>query len=136
MYLEEKTIKGVKHYRTSPWGTWRPKNETHTFIKTEEVKTCLNEKEMTDIEKIDSFIDRLKSIKQSMKKKEKLSDKAFNLRCGTPRQFQKVNTALNWECMNLDKSITDFAREFKGSLLDVDTGEKTYNPSGFHNYKH
>lgn len=93
---------------------------------------------MEEQEFIDQMIARLRSVKACMKKREKLSQKALgmNVRDNTPRQIQKANTELNWECMNLDKSIVDFARAYKGSMLDVHTGEREYNPSGFHCYKH
>lgn len=92
---------------------------------------------MKEIELIDLMIDRLKSLKSSIKKKDKISDKAFNMnpQNSTPRQIQKASTDLNWQCMEVDKGKTEIARIFKGSCLDVDTGEKEYNPSGFHKYK-
>ena len=94
-------------------------------------------KEKSELEQIDIMIAKLKEVKASIKKRDKLSDKAFNMNHTTHRvsQMQKISTNLNWECMHLDKCKTDFARLFKGSVLDVSTDEKEYNPTGFHKYK-
>ena len=94
-------------------------------------------KEKSELEQIDIMIAKLKEIKASIKKRDKLSDKAFNMNHITHsiKAIQKTNTNLNWECMHLDKCKTGFARLFKGSLFDVSTDEKEYNPSGFHKYK-
>ena len=92
---------------------------------------------MEEIEFIEEMIVKLRGLKASIKKKDKMSQKAFemNLASYTQNQIQKASTNLDWECMNLDKERTFFARSFKGSTLDVDTGEKIYKPSGFHTYK-
>ncbi len=92
---------------------------------------------MTELEFIDEMISKLKRIKSAIKKKDNLSEKAFNMdfRKNTQRQIEKANTNLNWQCMYLDKEKTELARFFKGSFLDVDTSPKEYNPSGFHKYK-
>jgi len=94
-------------------------------------------KEKSELEQIDIMIAKLKEVKASIKKRDKLSDKAFNMNhtTHTIKQIQNTNTSLNWECMHLDKCKTDFARLFKGSVLDVSTDEKEYNPTGFHKYK-
>jgi len=94
-------------------------------------------KEKSELEQIDIMIAKLKEVKASIKKRDKLSDKAFNMNhtTHTIKQIQNTNTNLNWECMHLDKCKTDFARLFKGSVLDVSTDEKEYNPTGFHKYK-
>ncbi len=94
-------------------------------------------KEKSELEQIDIMIAKLKEVKASIKKRDKLSDKAFNMNHATHtiKQIQNTNTSLNWECMHLDKCKTDFARLFKGSVLDVSTDEKEYNPTGFHKYK-
>ncbi len=91
-----------------------------------------------EIELIDSLISTAKYLKTAIKKRDKLSEKAFNMSRYThsPRQIEKTNVDLNWQCMEVDKIKTDFARLFKGSLVDVGTGEKEYNPSGFHSYKY
>lgn len=47
----------------------------------------------------------------------------------------KVSTDLNWLSMKLEEQRTNIARIFKGSHFDVETNEKEYNPSGWHNYK-
>lgn len=93
---------------------------------------------MKQIEEIEKMIALIKEVKSCIVKKDKLSDKAFNLspRNATPSQIDKATSSLNWSCMELDKAITNFARQFKGSLLDVSTEEKEYNPSSFHKYKH
>lgn len=95
--------------------------------------------EMTEeqIKEIDHMIALLKTIKSSIKKKENLSDKSCYM---TPqnsslKQITKAAANLNWQCMELDKEKTRFARLFKGSFLDISTGEKEYNPSGFHHYR-
>jgi len=92
---------------------------------------------MEEIEFIEGMLVKLRGLKASIKKKDKLSQKAFDmdLASHTPNQIEKASVNLNWECMNLDKERTRFARAFKGSTLDVDTGEKIYKPSGFHTYK-
>jgi hypothetical protein len=90
-----------------------------------------------ETEFIDLMIAKLKSLKSSIKKKNKLSDNlgSAGLNTYTPRRLGNMTADLNWECMNIDKETTGFARAFKGSDLDVCTGEKEYNPSGFHSYK-
>jgi hypothetical protein len=92
---------------------------------------------MEESKQIENLLSQLKYIKNTLIKRDKLSDKAFNTNPGTstPKQIDKANTALNWECMELDKAKTVFARSFKGSCLDVGVGEKEYKPSGFHRYK-
>lgn len=92
---------------------------------------------MDELQKIDELLDTLKYLKNSVKKKDKLSEKAMNTnhRTHTQRQIEKANVNLNWQCMEVDKIKTDFARKFKGSFLDVSTDKKEYNPSGFHSYK-
>jgi hypothetical protein len=91
---------------------------------------------MTDLNQIEHLLSQLKYIKSTLIKRDKLSDKAFNTSpaTSTPKQIDKANTALNWECMELDKAKTSFARSFKGSCLDVGIEAKEYKPSGFHTY--
>lgn len=86
----------------------------------------------------DDLIRLLKHVKECEVKKEKLSQKFLNcspMNSGYDR-YNKMSTQLNWACMELEKARTNFARAFKGSDIDVDTSEKTYKPSGFHEYKH
>ena len=90
---------------------------------------------MTQIQEIDGLIARLKTLKSSIKKKDRLSERAMNADSRS-RGYQKLSTDLNWQCMNIEKETTDFARAFEASSLNVDTDEKTYRPSGFHEYKH
>ena len=93
---------------------------------------------MKEIETIDRMIITLRDLKKAIKKQEQLSDKAFNCSHQThsAKQVEKAHTDLNWQCMHVDKSKVSFARMFKKSFLDVDVGEKEYNPSGFHSYKY
>lgn len=93
---------------------------------------------MKEFEQINDMLSLLKLIKTSVNKREKLSNKAFemNTKTHTNKQISKIITNLDWECMNIDKLKTDFARKFKNSVLDVSTEEKTYKPTGFHEYKH
>lgn len=93
---------------------------------------------LSDMEQVDILLKPLKAVKSSLKRKDRLSKKRREMspENHTPRRIQSAEADLNWECMNLDKAKTDFARMFQGSVVDVDTGEKVYNPSGFHKYKH
>lgn len=93
---------------------------------------------MEELNQIENMIEALRRLRASIKKKDKLSEKLFNMdyRNHTPKRIQSVNADLNWECMNIDKEKTNFARIFKGSCIDVGIEEKQYNPSGFHSYKH
>lgn len=93
---------------------------------------------MEDIKLIENMINHLRTLKSDIQKKEKLSTKLRDTQlCDvSPKRIEKMNTDLNWQCMNIDKKKTDIARLFKGSMLDVSTDEKEYNPSGWHNYKH
>ena len=93
---------------------------------------------MNDLELIDQLISRLRILKSTIKRKNKLSEKSINLTPAnaTQKRIQKVHADLNWECMYVDQRKTDVARLFKNSVLDVHTGEKTYCPSPFHKYKY
>lgn len=90
---------------------------------------------MHEIEKIDEVINRLKQLKKEINTKEKLSQKA--LYCdGTPRQRMKASTALNWQCMHVDKVRKSVWKSIKeAEFLKVSLEEREYNPSGFHSYK-
>jgi len=98
----------------------------------------MNISDKSEKEQLEYLTKLLKQINQDSKKIEKLSEKArnTNFQNSTPKQTQKASVNLNWACLSLDKSKTDFARAFKGSCLDVNTEEKEYNPSGFHHYRH
>lgn len=93
---------------------------------------------MTDIEKIDLLISNLRRVKSEIKRKERLSQNRadMSMRTHTQKRIQKAEADLNWQCMEVDKSKIDFARLFKGSLVDVSTAETTFNPSPFHSYKY
>lgn len=93
---------------------------------------------MTELEQIEQAIALLKTIKATYKKKERLSEKARNttFQNSSPKQIDKATAALNWECMELSKAKVNFARFFKGSILDVSTEVQEYNPSGFHKFTH
>jgi len=92
---------------------------------------------MSEIELIDNMILRLKALKSAIKQKEKLSNKLFEMNHSnsTEKQIKKMSTDLNWNSMAIEKAKTEFARIFKNSFLDVDTGEKEYKPSSFQNYR-
>lgn len=92
---------------------------------------------MKEIEFVNCMIIKLKSLKSAIKKKEKLTAKSFemNYTKNSERQMQKVNTDLNCTCMNIHKTKIDIARDFKGSILDVEIEKRNYNLSKFHNYK-
>lgn len=89
-------------------------------------------------QEINVLIDTLKYLKATIKRKNKISDRLRNFTHSnnTPRQYEKANVDLNWECMELDKIKTDFARFYEKSSIKVGIGEKNYSPSPFHNYKH
>lgn len=93
---------------------------------------------MTDLETINQAIALLKSAKSSLVKREKLSAKvgAMNMTNATPKRIGNATASLNWECMEYSKSKVNFARLFKGSILDVSTEVQTYRPSGYHEYTH
>lgn len=90
-----------------------------------------------ELNEIEALLAQLKEIKSCIKKRERLSNKCFemNPRNSTPKRISKANADLNFHCMDLAKAKTAFARLFKGSLVDVSTGEQEYTPSGFHKYK-
>ncbi len=92
---------------------------------------------MIKTEHIDDLISQLREIKKANNKRNKLSEKAFNLdrNNNTPKQLERASNNLIWACMDLDKQVTKFARSFKESPLNVSTEEKEYNPTGFHRYK-
>lgn len=91
-----------------------------------------------EIEQIDKVINQLKLLKKSLLKVEKLSDKAYNTSPSThtPSQVNKASTALNWECMNLDKQRRRTWISIKeANELEVSLEVRDYNPSSFHHYK-
>lgn len=91
--------------------------------------------DMTELEEIENLLTRLKAVKQSIKKRDRLFDKATEWRVRSPRQVQKIDNEFNWEAMRLDQFRTEFARAFRGSTVDVSPKKKEYNPSGFRKYK-
>ena len=93
---------------------------------------------MTDLETIEQAIALLKTAKSSLIKRNKLSAKtgAMNPTNSTPKRIDSATASLNWECMEYSKAKVNFARLFKGSVLDVSTAVQTYRPSPFHEYKH
>ncbi len=93
---------------------------------------------MTELELIDLMISQLRTLKASLKRRDKKSEKVRLLtpRNATPKRIENANADLNWECMEIDMQRTDIARTYKNSVLDVSTEKKTYNPSAFHSYRH
>jgi len=93
---------------------------------------------MTEIELIDLMISNLRTLKSTIKKRDKLSEKVRSLSPlnATPKRIQNANADLNWACMAVDQRRTDVARLYKGSALDVGTEEKIYRPSAFHTYRY
>ena len=90
---------------------------------------------MQEIELIEEVISRLRQLKKEIKTKDKLSQNALYCQ-GTPAQRQKASTALNWQCMHLDKTRKEVWRAIKkADFLEVSLEETEYNPSGFHSYK-
>lgn len=91
---------------------------------------------MEDLKQIEVLLDALKRVKAELKRRNKISDTLRNSGNCTIKRKQKLNTDLNWQCMEYDKAKTDFARLFENGLLDVGTEKKVYNPSSFHSYIH
>lgn len=93
---------------------------------------------MKDLQQIKAMTAALKSLKAAVEKREKLSAKrsAMSTNNSTDKARGKVNADLNWQCMEVDKKATDFARLFEGSCCDVGTETKHYSPSGFHEYQY
>lgn len=93
---------------------------------------------MEKINQIKHAMKLLNEVRACQNKVDKLTEKTLCMspQNSTQKSIQREHTNLNWACMHLDKAKTDFARYFKGSLLDVSIESKDYNPSGFHSYKH
>ena len=93
---------------------------------------------MIELELIDKMISQLRTLKSTIKRKDKISERVRSLSPmnATPKRIQKGNADLNWACMDVDQRRTDVARLYRGSALDVGTEEKTYRPSAFHTYKY
>lgn len=91
-----------------------------------------------EIEYIDNLIIKLKSLKQSIKKIDKLTEKSMNMNFydNTKRQRWKINAELDFECINREKIKTDIARLFNNSFLDVWIEKKVYKPNWFQEYIH
>ena len=93
---------------------------------------------MKELALIDSMISQLRTLKSTIQKRDKISEKVRSLTPmnATPKRIQNSTADLNWTCMEVDKLRTDVARLYKGSSLDVGTEEKIYRPSPFHTYRH
>lgn len=91
---------------------------------------------MDDLKKINALLQGLKRVKSELIRRNKLSDKVRDRGNCTFKKVQKLNADLNWQCMDYDKSKTDFARMYNNSVFDVGVDVKFYNPSPFHSYKH
>ena len=93
---------------------------------------------LSDMEQVDQLIKRLKVVKSNLKKKEAMIKKRETMTTenSTQKRLQQSSADLTWHGMYLDQSLTDVARFFKGSFLDVGTEEKEYNPSPFHKYRY
>jgi len=91
---------------------------------------------MKEIEFINSMISLLKDIKSDINKREKLmvktSEMATSLQDYTPNSISKVNTQLNFLCMDISKKKAFFTNKFRNSILEED--DTTYCPSGFHKF--
>lgn len=90
---------------------------------------------MSDLEFIDHLQACLKTLKADIKKKNRLRERTAGSDL-TRSQSAKLGTELNWLCMNIEKEKTEIARLLEGSMFDIETGEKTYRPSGWHEYKY
>lgn len=92
-----------------------------------------------EIKQIDNVIAQLKLLKSSLLKTEKASEKSFNTSPSThtPSQCSKAVTALNMECMQLDRcrrkvwTAIKEAEELEVSLEEPDE----YHISGYHKWK-
>jgi len=78
---------------------------------------------MNDLDFLDNMIKQLKYVKAQYVSRDRLIIKARDCN-GTIKAKQKASVNLNWQCMEVDKAVTDFARSFKGSILDVETGNR------------
>lgn len=96
-----------------------------------------SKKELSEIELIDQIIYRLKNLKASIIKKNRLSEKAYktNPHNSTYKQIEKTTNNLTWQCMEVEKQRLGIARLFEKSSLDVETGPTEFKPTGWHNYK-
>lgn len=83
------------------------------------------------------LVRKLKLYQKLVQKRDSMRDKlATEGMDWTIKKRNKASTNLNWHCMEIEKVRVEIARLFNGSEFDVETGEKTYNPSGWHEYKH
>jgi len=88
------------------------------------------------IDFLDTAIKTLQNLKREQKKKEKISKALHeNFDTLTAKRRGAKSASLNWQCLEIEKITTDFARLFKGSALDVETEQKEVSPSGFQDYK-
>ena len=85
---------------------------------------------------VDYLLQSLKNYKKELKACQKLSEKCYGMDMynTTPKALQKANTALNWQCMNLDKQHKQTWKDML--VLEIDLEDCEYRPSGFHTYKH
>ena len=78
-----------------------------------------------------------KQVQREIKKREKLSDKAFNMSTqnSTKRQIDNTRGDLIESSRHIERLRKQIARSFNGSFFDVDKDEAISNTSGFHEYK-
>jgi hypothetical protein len=79
-----------------------------------------------DLKFISDMIVRLRGVKKDMIAKQKASVRARDCD-GTPRQQQLAGSNLDHACAFLGKSIADFAKHFRGSILDVETERRHWH---------
>lgn len=92
-----------------------------------------------EIEQIDNVISRLKLLKSSLLKVEKLSDKAYNMSTytHTAKQINNAAIALNSWCIELDRcrrKAWQAIKEAEELEVSLEVPEE-YFASGFHKIK-
>lgn len=94
---------------------------------------------MNYLTEIDKAIELLKNARKEALKQQKLSEQtrdAYGNQNISIKRQQKLSADLSWQCMEVDKRLTDFARFYDQSNIKTGTEEKEYRPSGFHTYKY
>lgn len=94
---------------------------------------------MTYITELTKAIQLLKNARKEAVKQQKLSEQtrdAYSDQNVSLKRQQKLSADLSWQCMEVDKRLTDFARFYDKSSIKTGTDEKEYRPSGFHTYKY
>ena len=91
--------------------------------------------ENKDIQHLDNFLIKIKELKSSIKKANKIRDsRILYMENADFKKASSLNAKLDFLYMHIDKTKTSIARLFEGSIIDVGTEEKEYNPSPFHSY--